>query len=380
MSEKQMPLDMEKAPEIDALAGEISEAFDEVQKLPSRLDRLGKARGASDKTIQYGQSFLNGERDTNEFLLSDLGPVLRKMEECGQWLSFRHYYLVDRVRLANIHTCQIPLLCQFCAILRAAKQLRAYFERFNILMLQHPHLKPYLLTLTVANGEDLEERLKHLQDSFKIYCNRRRTYFKNGRGFNELCKVEGAVFTYEVTCSQKDLSWHPHIHMIVLVNPNNPIDFPYNGSEIKKKKSKLSKEWHSITGDSFIVDCRPLSENPIDGFLEVFKYTLKFSEMHDWDKLRAYFTLRGKRLMGSFGLFRGVKVPENETDEMPADQPYIEMIYRYTNNGYEIFHVGQRALLGGIQLPGNVRSFVPMPTDFYADLDGVVHPFRRRLS
>lgn len=380
MSKKQMALDMEKATETDSLLSEVSVAFDEIQKLPNRLDRLSRAKRASDKTIQYGYSFLNGERDTDQILQSDLGPVLRRMEGCAEWLRFRYYYTADRVRLGNMHTCQVPLLCQFCAVLRAAKQLRAYFERFNFLMFGHPNLKPYLLTLTVANGEDLDERLKHLQDSFKIYCNRRRTYFKNGRGFNEFCKIEGAVFTYEVTRSQKDFSWHPHIHAIVLVDENNPIDFPHEGTNKQKNDSQLSKEWHSITGDSYIVDCRPLSQKPIDGFLEVFKYTLKFSEMHDWDKFTAYFKLRGKRLMGSFGLFRGVKVPENESDTMPADLPYVEMIYRFGSNGYEIFHVGQRAVMGGVELPGNVRSFVPMPTDCYVSPDGEVFPFRRRSS
>lgn len=380
MSKKQMALDMEKAPETDSLVSEVSEAFDEIQKLPNRLDRLSRAKRASDKTIQYGYSFLNGERDTDQILQSDLGPVLRRMEGCAEWLRFRYYYTAERVRLGNMHTCQVPLLCQFCAVLRAAKQLRAYFERFNFLMSGHPNLKAYLLTLTVANGEDLEERLKHLQDSFKIYCARRRDYFKKGRGFNEFCKIEGAVFTYEVTRSQKDFSWHPHIHAIILVDENNPIDFPHEGTNKQKNASKLSKEWHAITGDSYIVDCRPLSENPIDGFVEVFKYTLKFSEMHDWDKFTAYFKLRGKRLMGSFGLFRGVKVPENEADTMPADLPYVEMIYRFGSNGYEIFHVGQRAVMGGIELPGNVRSFVPMPTDGYTSPHGEFLPFRRRSS
>lgn len=37
--------------------------------------------------------------------------------------------------------------------------------------------------------------------------------------------------------------------------------------------SKLSQEWHQLTGDSFIVDVRPFRQDDIaSGFAEVFKY------------------------------------------------------------------------------------------------------------
>ncbi|WP_309568451.1 protein rep [Achromobacter aegrifaciens] len=372
-----MAYEKKNPPETACLATEVSEGFDEIEKFPSRLLRLSKARKASDETIRYGESFLKGERQTDEFLLTDLGPVVRRMDGCAQWLRFRQYFTINKIRLGGIHTCQIPLLCQFCAILRAARQLKAYFARYNVVVAENSHLKPYLLTLTVANGDDLKERLSHLQSCFKEYCKRRRQWKSVGRGFNEFCKIEGAAFSYEVTRNNENKSWHPHLHAVILVDPNNPIDFPVNGSPSAKKNSKLSQEWLAITGDSSIVDCRPISENPMDGFLEVFKYTVKFSEMHDFDKYMAYFTLKGKRLQGSFGLFWGVKVPENETDDIAPDLPYVELIYRHTKNGYEIFHVGERAIQGGIELPGNTRSFVPMPTDGYVTEDGEYKPFTK---
>ena len=43
----------------------------------------------------------------------------------------------------------------------------------------------------------------------------------------------------------------------------------------------LSREWHEITGDSFIVDVRPISQDdPVSGFIEVFKYAVKFSDQN----------------------------------------------------------------------------------------------------
>ena len=50
---------------------------------------------------------------------------------------------------------------------------------------------------------------------------------------------------------------------------------------------KLSQEWEGLTGDSFIVDVRPM-HGEIDGFLETFKYALKFSEMPLADNWEAF--------------------------------------------------------------------------------------------
>jgi hypothetical protein len=41
-------------------------------------------------------------------------------------------------------------------------------------------------------------------------------------------------------------------------------------------------------------------------------------------------TLKGKRLLGSAGCFRGVEVLEELTDEPLDDLPYVELFYRWS--------------------------------------------------
>ena len=60
---------------------------------------------------------------------------------------------------------------------------------------------------------------------------------------NELCKAHGIVYAVEIT--NKGRGWHPHIHMVALVD--DWID-----------GKKLSQQWEAITGDSKIVDVRRL--------------------------------------------------------------------------------------------------------------------------
>ncbi len=326
---------------VDVLADCTSKGSMSFQSHSKRIDRYSNARRGSEKTISFLRKIYKGEIQYTEEEIStpDAGRLLRRMESCSQWLWFRNYYTVGEVRLSKVHTCQIPLMCPFCAIRRGAKATDAYVKRFEQVRKENPHLVPYLLTLTVANGSDLNERYDHLTRSWKTYLNRRRNWFKLHKGYNELCKIEGGAFAYETTYNEKD-GWHPHMHAVVMVDPSNPIDFPEFGTGAEKQNSRLAREWHSITGDSYIVDCRPIDQkNPAEGFVEVFKYALKFADLDDWLKLRAYQILRGRRMSGSFGCFWGVKVPESDTDEQLEDLPYAEMLYRFTKSGYSLFSI-----------------------------------------
>lgn len=279
-------------------------------KHPERVARLGECKKRSRDMGKYILQASEGCSPSEGVNLYKLGS---EVISCANYLVFNNYYTVSQIRLAKIMTCKKHMLCPVCARIRAAKQVSRYLERLEILR-ETQTVKLALLTLTVKNGPDLDERFQHLANSWKKYQQRRRDYFKKGRGFNELCKVRGAVFSYEIT-NKND--WHPHIHAVV--DLEEWID-----------RDQLINEWNSITGDSFVVDIRRIKGDPAEGFLEVFKYALKFSELDFEDNLMAYESLRGRRLQGSFGTFHGVKVPEKMTDDLLDDLPYLEMFYQYS--------------------------------------------------
>jgi plasmid rolling circle replication initiator protein Rep len=339
-----------------ALHGESQKGYSELNSFDDRLNRYSEAKSRQLRILYH----LNKKSNLNTDCFIDSEKLSNQLCSCGNYLVFNQYYTVGQVRLKKASFCKNHLLCQLCAIRRGSKQVQAYSQRYEQLNQAGDHLKPYLITLTVKNGKDLRERFSHLKTSFRSYMDRRRDSLKRGTGLNELSKVEGAVFSYEVTRS-KDGTWHPHLHMVVLLNPKNLIDFPKAPNKIsdndfsklsvvdkKKRKaawkehtskcaaSKLSLEWLSITKDSSIVDCREIEGDPIKGFIEVFKYALKFSDMKPEDNIYAYSVLKGSRLTGSFGCFWGVKIPEKMTDDLLDDLPYIELFYNYTKNGYSL--------------------------------------------
>lgn len=300
-----------------------------IEKHGERISRFGDRR----KRAAMFQRWLASTQDLTH--REDLRTVSADLRQCASWLKFHHYPRLNEVKLAAAYTCKRHLVCPFCAARRGSKTVECYLERLSIVAQERPGARLALLTLTVKNGPDLQERHAHLERSWRTLQARRRDWLKKGRGWTELAKVSGALFSYEVT--NKGKGWHPHLHAVVLLD--DWLD-----------QRKLSQEWHRITGDSFIVDVRQIGKGlhdivdpvgnvrpqVVDAFCEVSKYALKFSDLDFSDNLHAFETLRGKRLQGAFGAFWGVKVPETLLDDLHASEPFLELIYRFNGRAYDL--------------------------------------------
>jgi hypothetical protein len=238
----------------------------------------------------------------------DPRPLVWAIEDCGSWLRLARHG--DRVRVADAVFCRKPLLCPLCAIRRGARAIARYLPRFQAVMAEQPGLIPVLLTLTVRNGGELGERIDHLRGAFQALTARLR----KGRR-TSIAPLVGMVGSIEVT---KGNGWHPHIHAIALLR--DYID-----------QSALSREWNSITGDSFIVGITEIrEENQTKSFAEVFKYAMKFSSLKSEDLWVAFHAVKGRRLLFSTGCFRGLDDPIRNEVETSETQ-----LFRHTMFGYE---------------------------------------------
>jgi Replication protein len=292
----------------DSLAGETG--VQGIEALPTKIDRYGKAKKGALDVVDYMAT------------IPEHQAMAEKVRTCGDYLLFRHYYTVDKVRLHGASLCRKHLLCPLCAIRRGSKALKAYADRWEVIHAEKPHLLPFLITLTVKDGADLKDRFKHLHDGQRELWKQKQ----RGRG-SPLDGIEGAVWSYEIKRGSGSGLWHPHLHMIAL-------------AETQPDTFELAKEWKNITGDSFIVHVTPIDqEDVISGFMEVFKYAVKFSDQPPADTVHAWLTLATKRLLGSSGCFRGVVVPESLLDDPEGlgELPYITLFYRYLRGaGYSL--------------------------------------------
>lgn len=286
-----------------------------IEALPRRVSRYGEAKKRALEVAKY----IDGQGEMH---------LAGRVSGCGEYLLFRHYFTVDQVRLHAAQFCKKHLLCPLCAIRRGAKALQAYLPRYEAVRAARPALQPFLVTLTVRDGADLRERFQHLMDAQHELWKRRLR-----RRGSVLDGVRAAVWSYEVKRGAGSGLWHPHLHMVAM-------------AEQMPDQHQLAAEWQAITGDSFIVDVRAIDqEDPASGFLEVFKYALKFSDMQPADTFHAFQVLRGRRLVGSAGLFRGIEIPEQLTDEPLDELPYVELFYRYIRGaGYGLAPRQDRAM------------------------------------
>lgn len=280
-----------------------------IEALPQRIDRYGRAKKCAIDVSDYMET------------IPKYKDIAKCVRECGNYLVFRYYITIDKLKLHGARLCRKHLLCPLCAIRRGAKSMAAYLQRYEVIKAQNPALRAYLVTLTIKDGNDLGERHRHLHKSLRELWKRKQ----RGRG-SVLDGVVGAVWSYEVKRGKGSGSWHPHVHMIAL-------------AESMPDQAALSAEWHNITGDSFIVDVRPISQDdPASGFIEVFKYAVKFSDQSPEDTVHAWSTLAGKRLLDSAGAFRGVDVPESLLDDSEGLEglPFIAYFYKFLPGGYSL--------------------------------------------
>jgi len=294
---------------VEILADDTGEEANQRAKLPDKLQRYGNAKSKALAIADYIRS---------EVPHYPKYPSL--ISDCGSYLVFRDYYTVDQVKLHAASFCRKHLLCPLCAIRRGSKHLSRYIERFTELTASEPLLRPYLVTLTVKDGPDLKERFDHLKKSLVSFHKRRH----GQRNTNEAKKATAAVWSYEIKRGKNSGQWHPHVHAIWLC-ASPPDQFA------------ISEQWRKITRDSFIVDVRPISnDDPVSGFLEVFKYAIKFSDQPESDTWHCFEILKGKRLIGSFGDFYGIPEPDELTDDPIEGLPYHEHFYQFLSGKYQL--------------------------------------------
>lgn len=320
-----------------------------------------RGQGIDDKLRRYDSAKQNALAVASYIL--DHEPTLHKyhkaLSECGSWLVFRDYYEIQQHRLIKANLCKKHHLCNLCALRRTALQAKAFEPKLAQVLSENPSLVPLLITLTVVNGEDLQERFNHIDNARKSMIKRRNNALAGRRTDTVLKYIQGGAGSYEIKRGKNSGLYHPHIHMIALIDKD---DFEFTditddhgkpASVPLQFKRMLLDEWKKQTGDSKIIDVRKIDakngEDVFGAICESFKYALKFddgpnpSEQNIADRVHAAKVLSGRRLQFSFGNLHGVKINENLLDEFDSSleaQKYIDRVYSYLEGaGYSLQEV-----------------------------------------
>ena len=195
----------EKSPFSESLATEENGLG--FENLNQRLQRYA---GAKSRALDMADYIKTEEVSNNENR-----KLVKKLGDCASYLVFKHYYTENKVILHGMKTCRQQLLCPFCALRRAAKHVKAYWDKVATVKAENPDLQLYFVTLTVKDGESLQERFNHLVKAERRYKQLRRDVSK-GRKFVEYAKAQG-VFVPLSSNEAKTLAYGiPHAHDLAM--------------------------------------------------------------------------------------------------------------------------------------------------------------------
>ena len=150
--------------------------------------------------------------------------------------------------------------------------------------------------------------LRHADEPLTASLQRLAVHFRTLRS-SPLWKsnVSRGVWSIEVTRNQETHRWHTHIHCLI------------DGHFIDQKV--LASLWHTITGDSKIVDIRAVHDRERTAKY-IADYVSKPADVHGWsdDDICEYaIALHGKRLIHTFGKAHGANI-DPKIEEVPKIQ------------------------------------------------------------
>jgi len=162
-----------------------------------------------------------------------------RVADCGSFLEFKRFHEDGSIKLNRANFCKVRL-CPMCAWRRSLKT----FGQVSKVMDQATKVKDYrfiFLTLTVKNceGEELSKTIDALFHAYKKLSERKK--FK--------LAIKGWFRALEVTHNLEQDTYHPHFHIILMVNK----------SYFKDTKIYMSQaEWTDMWQSCLKVDYTPL--------------------------------------------------------------------------------------------------------------------------
>lgn len=160
---------------------------------------------------------------------------------------------------------------------------------------------PKFFTVTVKHSQlDLTSQINHIYESFQKL--RKDKYLRD--------HCTGGIWFFQICWNGQRGEWHPHIHAIITGDY-----MPYK---------KLRSLWLHYTGDSEVLDIRPVRDPKVVGQY-VARYAARpcqLSELPRKRAIEAIMALWGRRMAGSWGSaksisFRPRKIPD------PANWEYL---------------------------------------------------------
>lgn len=351
---------------------------------------------------------------------SDITDKIDKIKSCCSVVELSATYTeVDHVveqvmSVVNGNFCKQHAVCPVCADRSQNRRRARYNEpiKEQACLVKEGKRYAYILTFTIKDGESLAERLTNLKQS-KLNWRKMGQKRKKGYSEGEARKIKAGLSTIEIKRGSDSGLWHVHAHELIFTD--SPLDYQVYDQQIKKelqKKfgskipkevlkaaaietatfngeevavSKISKEWLKATGgESISIDVEPLQHIPKNASYkkqrkcasmsfeqsiayqakEVLKYMSKPSENTPEDMLEIITDTYNKRMVATYGEFRGVPGNDYEIENKPDSENYV-IVWDKDTQDYKK------------PIPGRMQDFQQEETDTRKRVAQMLGQYRR---
>jgi len=246
------------------------------------------------------------------------GKFSSRLQNCRKHAWFVQHKVTKKLRVMSSR-CKL----RWCPICRDVSRMIVTHAVDDWLQIQK---HPKMITLTLKHSDDpLQLQIKRLYDSFRKL--RRRAYFQR--------LITGGVWFFQLKLNLQTEQWHPHIHCLVA------------GKFLPH--ARLKQLWHKITGDSNIVDIRPVKDLE-NASTEVARYATSpadITRMSFCNSLDVYYATKGKRICGSWGTAKNVTLKPTPQDDREdwykiADFYFVNVQKEYDKTALEFWKCYKR--------------------------------------
>ncbi len=271
------------------------------------------------KTFIYDKDFKMTEKTYNRIL------------ECGSYLVFKTDYDQKNFKLHSANFCG-NRFCPFCSYL---KSIDYFIVNYNLLYhcVKSGEYNFLFLTLTSVNCE-VENLYAEITKYYKAFQR-----FIKRKAIKTI--VKGYIRKLEVTYNKNSNTFHPHYHLILLVNKS------YFNSRNYISRDKFLEYWSNSFRDSCIsqVDVRRINvNNLLDSALELSKYVSKMNNIYDDSYIfKMYYKgLKNRQILCYGGVLKDYyKMYKNKAFEYYLEEDNIEYFYflfaKRIGSSYSIF-------------------------------------------
>ena len=198
-----------------------------------------------------------------------------RIRECGTYLEYRRYLETQELRLNRSNFCKVRL-CPMCSWRRSLKIFGQTSKVMNK-ALEEKEYRFLFLTLTCKNvhGEDLSNQIDDLFSAFRKMT-RRKIFNQAVKGWFRALEI-----THNIDKISKNYdTYHPHFHMVLMVNKSY-----FDDSKLYISHEKWVELWKSCMN----IDYEPFvnikafksgtKEETEKSVAEVAKYTVKDDDL-----------------------------------------------------------------------------------------------------